>query len=136
MYVKFDGTSSISMGLSLLKFEVGEAKAKTAKITVPCADGDLDVTTAVSSTIRYNNRTIKCVFEILATKPSWVSTMEALQAAVNGKKVQLVFSDDPDFHWTGRATVGALQPHGATAGVTVTLDAEPYKVNGQGVRRL
>ena len=66
----------------------------------------------------------------------WPLTWSKLLRDFHGQKVQVVFSDDSEFYWTGTAKVSALVDNGATAGVTITVTAQPFKRTFQTVTAL
>lgn len=51
----------------------------------------------------------------------------AVKNALHGRKMQIVFSDDPGYYWNGRISVGAWEYYQGAGRVTITIDAEPYK---------
>ena len=53
----------------------------------------------------------------------WSQILEDL----HGQEVEVIRSDDPNWFWIGTAEVGALEEHGTTAGVTITVTAQPFK---------
>lgn len=127
MTVTINDKLNTDLGLDFIHKEIAPAEPKLYKVSVPLSDGDIDVTDTVSSVVRYNNREIQIVFEIRKERREWAALMSELNRLWNGKTVRVTFSDDPSFYWRGRAVVGALEDHGYTAGVTVTVDAEPFK---------
>lgn len=93
---------------------------------MPGSDVTLDFTEAFGG-VHYNNRTITLVF--LSLKP-WSAQMaqdSSVKNALHGQKMSVVFSDDPDYFWLGRVTVGDWEYYKGAGKVTVTIDAEPYK---------
>ena len=86
----------------------------------------LDFTEAFGG-VHYNNRTITLVFLSLE---SWDDQMEqdsTVKNALHGRKMNVIFSDDPDYYWIGRIVVGDWEYYKGAGRVTVTIDAEPYK---------
>lgn len=127
MTVTINGKLNLDFGLDFIHKEIGAAEAKTYYVDIPLSDGSIDLTEGLSKIIRYNNRQIEMVFEIRKDRTEWPQLMSDLNQEWNGKTVKIIFSDDPEYYWTGRALVSALEDHGFTAGVTVTVNAEPYK---------
>ena len=86
----------------------------------------LDFTEAFGG-IHYNNRTITLVF--LSLEP-WDDQMEqdsTVKNALHGRNMDIVFSDDPDYYWRGRISVGDWEFYKGAGRCTVTINAEPYK---------
>ena len=127
MTVTINEKLNLDFGLDFIHKEIGEAEAKTYYVDIPLSDGSIDLTESLSPIIRYNNREITMVFEIRKDRTEWAQLMSDLNQEWNGRQVKVVFSDDTEYYWRGRASVGALEDHGFTAGVTVTVNAEPYK---------
>ena len=127
MTVTINGKLNLDFGMDFIHKEIGEAEAKTYYVDIPLSDGSIDLTEALSTNIRYNNREIVMVFEIRKDRTEWPQLMSDLQQEWHGRAVKVIFSDDTEYYWQGRASVGPLEDHGATAGVTVTLNAQPYK---------
>lgn len=127
MTVTINGKLNLDFGLDFIHKEIGEAEAKTYYVDIPLSDGSIDLTESLSKIIRYNNREITMVFEIRKDRTEWAQLMSDLNQEWNGRQVKVVFSDDTEYYWRGRASVGALEDHGFTAGVTLTVNAEPYK---------
>lgn len=127
MTVTINGKLNLDFGMDFIHKEIGEAEAKTYYVDIPLSDGSIDLTEALSTNIRYNNREIVMVFEIRKDRTEWPQLMSDLQQEWHGRAVKVIFSDDTEYYWQGRASVGPLEDHGATAGVTITLNAHPYK---------
>lgn len=51
--------------------------------------------------------------------------------ALHGRKMDIVFSDDPTFFWRGRISVGDWEFYKGAGRVTITVDAEPYKYKNE-----
>lgn len=103
---------------------------KTTKIPVPGSDITLDFTEAFGD-VHYNERTITLVF--LSLKP-WSTQMaqdSTVKNALHGQKMYVLFSDDPEYFWTGRVSVGDWEYYKGAGRVTITIDAEPYKLKSE-----
>lgn len=48
--------------------------------------------------------------------------------ALHGQKMYVLFSDDLGYFWTGRVNVGDWEYYKGAGRVTITIDAEPYKL--------
>jgi len=106
---------------------IAAAVPKVKTVDIPLADGSLDLTEALSGTIHYENRTIEIRFELRVSRGYWLMYYKALQKDFNGETVEVIFADDPEYKWTGRCAVGALEDHKSTAGIVLTINAEPFK---------
>lgn len=47
--------------------------------------------------------------------------------ALHGRKLDVVFSDDPAYYWRGRISVGDWEYYKGAGRLKVEIDAEPYK---------
>lgn len=103
-------------------------KPKTYKIDVPCADGQLDLTTALTGGfVKYENRPISMKLTLMKN-PSEISDARSLIAnAIHGQVMNVTFDDDPEFYFKGRLTIDEFNTEELPATLTVNLDAEPYK---------
>jgi hypothetical protein len=127
--VLFDEKHSYTdFGLVLNSKEIGLPEPKTYIIDVPCADGSLDLSTALTGgEIKYKNRLIKLNFTVL--KP-W-NQLEILRSTIanhlHGKIMKVIFDADYDFFYTGRCRITSFNTSVIPATVTIEMDAEPYK---------
>ena len=113
--------------LTLLRKTIEAPEVKTATVDIPLTDGQVDLLASLSSVPRYNNRTITMEFELIRDRWNWVADYQAIMAALHGQALNIRFSDDTSYYWTGRISVGALEDHGTTAGLVITMDAKPFK---------
>ena len=102
---------------------------KTKYVEVLGADGLLDMTDTLTGYTQYSNRTISFEFIIMAGRENWPAIYSDLMDTLHGKKVQIVFDDDPDYYYTGRVTVGKWDAGIVTAVITMTAEVEPFKTH-------
>lgn len=114
------------LGLVLQTVNMPMPAPKVSVIDLPGADGMIDLTEAFG-TVKLNNRIISMVFSDM--KPYWYRYGDQgwISNLLHGKKVQIIFDEDPDYYYLGRLTFGEFLPAGATRTVTVTADCDPYK---------
>lgn len=120
--------SYTDFGLVLNSKEIELPEPKTYIIDVPCADGSLDLSTALTGgDIKYKNRLITLNFTVL--KP-W-NQLEVLRSTIanhlHGKIMKVIFDADYDFYYTGRCRITSFNTSVIPATVTIEVDAEPYK---------
>ena len=128
--VTFGSITSASLGIIGAQKKIGYPRPKTTTISVPGSDVTLDFTEAFGG-VHYENRTITLVF--LSLEP-WSDQMEqdsTVKNALHGRKMNIVFSDDPEYNYIGRITVGDWEYYRGAGRVTVTINAEPYKYKTQ-----
>lgn len=107
--------------------EIASPAPKRSTGSVPLADGIIDFTALLSPIQFYEARQITLRMETTALRSSWLSLYGDVMAAWHGVQVELSFDNDPGYYWVGYATVGPLEDHGASAGVTITVQANPFK---------
>ena len=107
---------------------VAPPKAKMQHISIPGRNGLLDITDALSGYTIYENRIITLKLGGKKKKELWPSFMSTFQNEIHGKRVKIVFDEEQDYYYVGRATVNPdYERTGEIATFTVTIDAEPYK---------
>lgn len=102
-----------------------EPKLETAEI--PLRDGFIDLTSMLSDVPYFGPRTLTIGLELRSLRGEWPMYWSQLLADLHGKEVTVSRSDDPNWFWIGSAVVSELEEHGATAGVTITVTAQPFK---------
>ena len=100
---------------------------KTKYVEVMGADGALDLSKVQTGFIQYNRRTITMEFSILGERETWPEKHSDIMDLLHGEEMDLILDDDPQFCYTGRLSVSGFDPQKVTSGVTITMDAEPYK---------
>lgn len=104
--------------------QIGAALPKTNLVEVPGANGFTDLTDVLGP-VRYGPRQI--TLQLLDIADNYLEKYSALQRAYNGQKVQVSFADDPDYYYTGRATVDYQYRERKAARVALVATCQPYK---------
>lgn len=125
--VSINGKINTDWNMDFLGKSIEAPKVKTKSIDVPLRDGIIDLTEALDGIVHYNNREIEMRFEIRAERIEWPHLQMELANAYHGKTVQVIFDDDSDHYWTGRAYVSEIADHKSTAGIKITVEAEPFR---------
>ena len=94
---------------------------------VPGRDGSLDLTEAFDA-IRFNDRII---YITLYATGEYDGRVSNFVNAVHGKRMQIVFSKDPDYYYTGRVDVTSISKRDGYCEIAVTITAEPFKLDIQ-----
>ena len=84
-------------GLIVAPYEIPMPTAQTNFVPVPGHDGSLDLTEAFDA-ILFNDRII--LLTLYATG-EYDTRVSAFVNAVHGKRMQIVFSKDPNYYYTG-----------------------------------
>ena len=123
-YITFgDLRSDNDLFLILKSKEIGSPKAKKREIDIEGGDGVLDLT-ELFGVVNYENRQLKFVFS--STKP-FVSHYSEILKALHEQKVKITLSDDPDWYYIGRLSVGTGKREMKVWEVEIEADCEPYK---------
>lgn len=137
--VFIDGVNTLSeFGLALLAdVTIGSPKPKTTYIDIPEADGDLDITAALTGgDVRYEMRTVKFslfpVHDVIsgtrspATEQHSAMIRQKLAELVHGKSVKLWLPDDGEHYFVGRMSIDDKGGFNKTT-IPVTMTAEPWR---------
>ena len=116
------------LGLILTKTELPMPSPKFIRVSVPGMDGDLDLSDYFGR-IRYENRKINMTFAVSEAYRSRYSTGTRIATLFHGKKVRIIFDDDPDHYYEGRITMEKLEVKGKHHKITLVADCDPYKTD-------
>lgn len=109
--------------------QISPPAVKTTFIQIPARNGDIDVTEALTGYPVYGNRTLTLYLGGRKRRSEWVRFRDTIENEIHGKKVKVVFDDDPEFYWEGRATMSDDYDRGQEVGsFTVTVNVQPYKL--------
>lgn len=127
--VKFDEKHSYDdFGLVLSSKSIPLPKPKTESVAIPGADGQLDLSTALTDgEVKFNNRTLTFKFSLLTKSRTWEGVKSAVSNYLHGRKLQVVLDSDKAFYYVGRCTVDPFTESKKGATLTIKVDAEPYK---------
>lgn len=115
-------------GLVLSHKEIASPEPKIKQIEVEGGDGVLDYTEFFGD-VTYNNREMNFTFaKRIASQAEFLSLFSSVQDAVHGKRLEIVIDDDPTHFYTGRVTVSEWGYEKNIAAITITVDADPYKL--------
>ena len=114
-------------GLIVAPYEIPMPTAQTNFVPVPGRDGSLDLTEAFDA-IRFNDRII--LLTLYATG-EYDARVSAFVNAVHGKRMQIVFSKDTNYYYTGRVDVTSISKRDGYCEIAVTITAEPFKMDKQ-----
>lgn len=125
--VKFDTKDSYTdYGLYLQPYTIPMPDIKSNYVDIAGADGSLDLT-EVFGRVRFMDRTFTLDLRAFDVDQDFHSTITTLANAVHGKKVKIVFSDDPNYYYYGRVDVDTVSPLVFVGVITVFITAEPWK---------
>lgn len=121
--------SYADLGLVLSSVKITPPKPKTYRISVAAADGDIDISEALTGgDIKYERRTITIEFAVLGDNRSIQDKYSEVMNAVHGKEfAEIVFDDDGNYYYTGRVSATALSNEPLRGVITVQCIVDPYK---------
>lgn len=125
--VSINGKTPIEYNAFFIHKEIQPPAPREEWVDVPLRDGAINASKYLSDRVFYKTREIKIGFELRGPRGMWPLIWSSMLHDFHGQEVQIVFSDDAAFYWSGTAQVGPLVDNGATAGVTVTVTAQPFK---------
>lgn len=111
--------------LELMGVQIGLPDVKTQTVSIPGADGELDLTDALTGEPIFGNRAIKLK---LGFFPHGSFDFYAFAAAVHGQRRKLEL-DGRDGYYIGRCTVGTPDTSLDRTIFDLTINADPYRLD-------
>ncbi len=126
--VLFGGLHSFyEWGLILSEKEIKAPKPKKYEIEIEGSDGVLDYTDFFGR-VMFENRQLTFKFSKTNIVPDgFMALFSVVQAAIHGKKMQVILDDDPAFFYYGRVTVNEWKSSKNLGEIVIEVDAQPYK---------
>lgn len=103
---------------------------KTYQVDVPGMDGSADLTDAMGP-VKFKNRQINMNFGAKYDIEKWPTVLSEIYGLYNGQNVELIFNDDVNFFYKGRASFSDYERARQSGTFTVTVDADPFKYEVQ-----
>ena len=126
--VRFDSMDSYDKwGYYLAHKVIGEAEPKYNLVQVPGGVGYIDLTGALG-VMGYNERELELTMKDIADHDEFIRHYSAMQADIHGKRCKITLSEDPDYYWDGRCSVGAMEQDGMACYIPVVVICQPYKL--------
>ncbi len=127
--VSFDNKHSYRTWKLMLKSKpvISPPTPKTKLIQVPGSNTVIDLTEALTGEVKYELRTIRCVFCVVGGRLKWPAVYSAVLNEIHGKRMKIVMDDDPNYYYIGRVAVSQFDSDEASATIVVTAEVEPYK---------
>lgn len=102
-------------------------KIKETVVDIPGADNEIDLTEALTGDVKYKTRDIKLVFYTVKKKKNWKSFISEIANYLHGKKLNIIFDDDPSYFYVGRCQIDPLKLDEKVGRITIDVKAEAYK---------
>lgn len=132
-----DKHSYHDLGLWLKKYpDITPPSPKTKFVDVPGKDGALDLSKVLTGRMQYSRRTVTMEFSILGPRDEWPEIHGEILDLLHGQEMELVLDDDMEFCYTGLVSVSGFDPQKVTSGVTITMDAEPYRTRMHATKQI
>lgn len=125
--VYLNGKTEADYNANFIHWECTVPEPQTETMTIPLRDGFLNLTPMLSEEIHYNSRQITIGLELRSFRSDWEAYWSQLMRDLHGQEVKVSRSEDPNYYYIGTAKVGPIQDHGSTAGVNITVEAQPFK---------
>ena len=122
-YITFGRTRTSAYGLIVAPYEIPMPSVKTNYVEVPGRNGSLDMTEA-SGSVCYGDRVINLT---LYAAGDYAQQVSNFVNDVHGKSMRVEFSKDPDYFYTGRISVNAIEKRDGYCAIGLEIIAEPYK---------
>ena len=127
--IKFgDKDSYNDFGLILRQKERHFPSPKTNYVSIEGGDGDLDLTTSLTGDVKYENISYSLEFTLKDKREDWETTLLNLSTYLHGKKMNLTFSEDPNWYYVGRYTLNPLTSDKNVGLLSIDCILEPYRL--------
>lgn len=115
--------------LTLATKNIAPPTPKTKYVDVPARNGAIDLTEAVTSSVKYEDRKITMSFIYKGTNITSVASN--VYKEFHGKVCDVIFGDDLNFHYHGRISFTNLNAFLKYGKMTLEMEAEPFKLDNQ-----
>lgn len=125
--IYLNGKTEFDYRANFIHKEISSPEPKRTTVSIPLTDGEIDTSAILSPIPFFETREIQIGLELRSHRWEWPIYWSQLFEDLHGQTVKVELPDDPDYYWTGVASVGEIEDHGMTAGVTITVAAHPFK---------
>lgn len=131
--IRFNGKHSYSdYGLFLSEQpNFGSPEPKIHTVDIPGRDSELDFSEAATGEVVYSNREMEFTFATMIPQERRAELQSELLNDIHGQVVEIIYDLDPDYHYTGRATVEFEDLLSWKMRVIIHVDAQPYKLQNR-----
>lgn len=100
---------------------------KVKTIDIPCGDGVLDLSTALTGYPVYQNRTGQIEFIVMNDFKPWQVAYSDIMDYLHGQTMRATLEDDPEYFYEGRFTVNAWKSQKDWSRIVIDYNVGPYK---------
>lgn len=111
---------------------ISPPEPKTKLVQIPGTDGVIDLSESLTGSIAYQLRTITIQAFLPCRREDWDWKYSQILNHMHGKRMRIIFDEDPEWYYIGRVTVQEMKPEKVCAYITITAEVEPYKHRLQG----
>lgn len=108
------------------KMVVNPPDVREVYVEIAGADGDLDITEALTGRANYESREGKFEFTVI-DRARWDLVYENLMNTIHGRKMRVVLDEDPYYYYNGRIKVDSFKTNKYTATIVIEGYFDPYK---------
>ena len=102
---------------------------RTNYVNIPGRNGSLDMSEALTGYPLYDDRTIEGEFILYDQSLNWMDVYQDIMAKLHGKRMKIRLTDDMNYYYNGRVTVGDFASNSDFSSITISATVEPYKYN-------
>lgn len=100
---------------------------KTKFIEVPGAHGELDLTTLLTATPMYGNRTGTFQFVFEKYNIDWATTVSEIANYIHGQNMNAILEDDPLYYYNGRFWITEWPAGSYFSTISIDYSVSPFK---------
>jgi phage-related protein len=119
-------------GLFLKHWEITPPAPRRRTVIIPGKHGALDVSTALTGNVEYENRTLTATFIMLDARENWADKYSRILNAIHGRTLLIYPDDDPDYCYKGFVEVQSFDPESTMGTFLIKADCCPYKIERAG----
>lgn len=108
------------------KMIVNPPDVREVYVEVAGADGDLDITEALTGRANYESREGKFEFTVV-DREKWDYVYAELMNTLHGRKMRVILDDDPYWYYNGRIKIDSFKTNKRTATIVIEGYFDPYK---------
>lgn len=103
-------------------------------VEIPGRDGSIDCTSFLTGEPTYSDRKGSWEFIVIQDEydkepRTWASAYSMLMKRLHGKRLNVIFEDDPNYYYVGRFSVASWNSPKDWSRITINYTLEPYKIN-------
>lgn len=91
------------------------------------SDNVIDLTETLTGDTKYKPRPIKIVLYTIKHKKNWKEYISKIANCIHGKRLKIIFDDDPGFYYEGRCILNKLETDKNVGKITIDVTADAYK---------